>query len=52
MSNVETVQTIYQAFGRGDVGKANIAGFNAAGKVLKYDHITDTAQMIRMARGE
>lgn len=26
--------------------------FNTAGKVVKYDHITDTAQMIRMARGE
>ena len=131
MSNVETVQAIYQAFGRGDVGtildklddgvewettvpvsdvpwlrarrgKANVAGFfeslapleitrfephtmfdggdkvfvlitfeataqgkhyafpnnghlwqfNAAGKVVKYDHVTDTAQMIRMARGE
>jgi ketosteroid isomerase-like protein len=26
--------------------------FNAAGKVVKYDHVTDTAQMIRMAKGE
>ena len=26
--------------------------FNTAGKVVKYDHITDTAQMIRMAKGE
>jgi hypothetical protein len=26
--------------------------FNAAGKVVKYDHVTDTAQMIRMASGE
>ena len=26
--------------------------FNPAGKVVKYDHITDTAQMIRMAKGE
>jgi ketosteroid isomerase-like protein len=26
--------------------------FNAAGKVVKYDHVTDTAQMIRMANGE
>jgi ketosteroid isomerase-like protein len=26
--------------------------FNAAGKVIKYDHVTDTAQMIRMAKGE
>ena len=26
--------------------------FNAAGKVIKFDHITDTAQMIRMARTE
>jgi ketosteroid isomerase-like protein len=131
VSNVEAVQAIYQAFGRGDVatildrlddaiewettvpvpdvpwlqarrGKANIAGFfeslapltitrfephtifdggdkvfvlitfdataqdksysfpdnghfwqfNAAGKVGKYDHVTDTAQMIRMAKGE
>lgn len=131
MSNAETVQAIYQAFGRGDVptildkladtvewettvpvpgvpwlqtrrGKANIPGFfeslaplaitrfephaifdvgdkllvlinfeatvhgksysfpnhghlwqfNAAGKVVKYDHVTDTAQMIRMAKGE
>ena len=25
---------------------------NAAGKVVKYDHVTDTAQMIRMAKGE
>ena len=24
--------------------------FNAAGKVVKYDHVTDTAQMIRMAK--
>jgi ketosteroid isomerase-like protein len=26
--------------------------FDAAGKIVKYDHVTDTAQMIRMARGE
>ena len=26
--------------------------FNPGGKVVKYDHITDTAQMIRMAKGE
>ncbi|MCK6625386.1 MAG: hypothetical protein L6R45_09440 [Anaerolineae bacterium] len=26
--------------------------FNAAGKVVKYDHVTDTAQMTRMAVGE
>jgi hypothetical protein len=26
--------------------------FNAAGKVVKYDHVTDTAQMIRMAERE
>ncbi|MDS4041575.1 MAG: nuclear transport factor 2 family protein [Candidatus Competibacter sp.] len=26
--------------------------FNAAGKVVKYDHVTDTAQMIRMAKGK
>jgi hypothetical protein len=26
--------------------------FNADGKVVKYDHVTDTAQMIRMAKGE
>ena len=131
MSNTDTVQKIYEAFGRGDVpaildklddnvewetqapvpgvpwlqsrrGKANIAGFfealaplgitrfephtffesgdkvfvliafeatsqgknysfpnnghlwqfNSAGKVARYDHITDTAQMIRMARGD
>lgn len=26
--------------------------FNAAGKVVKYDHVTDTAQMIRMAKKE
>lgn len=131
MSNAETVQAIYEAFGRGDVptildklddavereitvpvldvpwlqprrGKANIVGFfeslaplqitrfephtlsdcgdkvfvlinfeatacgknysfpnnghlwqfNANGKVVKYDHLTDTAQMIRMAKGE
>ena len=26
--------------------------FNSAGKVSRYDHITDTAQMIRMASGE
>ncbi len=26
--------------------------FNAAGKAIKYDHITDTAQMIWMARVE
>ena len=131
VSNTETVQAIYEAFGRGDVptildklddavewettvpvsdvpwlqarrGKAKIVGFfeslaplkitrfephtifdggdkvfvlikfeatargksysfpnnghlwqfNAAGKVVKYDHVTDTAQMIRMAKGE
>jgi ketosteroid isomerase-like protein len=131
VTNVETVQAIYGAFGRGDVatildklddavewettvpvadvpwlqarrGKANIAGFfaslaplqitqfephtifdggdkvfvliafeatnhgksysfphnghlwqfNAAGKVVKYDHVTDTAQMVRLAKGE
>lgn len=26
--------------------------FNAAGKVVEYNHVTDTAQMIRMAKGE
>jgi ketosteroid isomerase-like protein len=26
--------------------------FNADGKVARFDHVTDTAQMIRMARGE
>ena len=131
MSNADTVQDIYEAFGRGDVsaildklddsvewetqapvsgvpwlqsrrGKANVAGFfeslaplkitrfephtffdggnkifvliafeatnqlknysfpnnghlwqfNSAGKVIRYDHITDTAQMIRMAKGQ
>ncbi len=26
--------------------------FNSAGKVTRYDHITDTAQMICMAKGE
>lgn len=131
MSNLETVQAIYEAFGSGDVptildklddavewettapvpdvpwlqarrGKANVVGFfeslapleivrfephtvfdggakvfvlinfeatahgktysfpnnghlwqfNAAGKVIRYDHITDTAQMMRMAKGE
>ena len=26
--------------------------FNAAGKVVKYDHVTGTAQIIRMAKGE
>lgn len=26
--------------------------FNAVGKVVKYDHVTDTAQMMRMAKGE
>jgi ketosteroid isomerase-like protein len=26
--------------------------FDRAGKVVKYDHVTDTAQMMRMARGE
>ena len=26
--------------------------FNTAGKVVKFDHVTDTAQMIRMAKGE
>jgi uncharacterized protein len=26
--------------------------FNPSGKVTRYDHITDTAQMIRMAKGE
>ena len=26
--------------------------FNAAGKVVRFDHVTDTAQMIRMAKGE
>ena len=131
VSNAATVQTIYEAFGRGDVatildklddavewettvpvsdvpwlqarrGKANIVGFfesmaplkitrfqphtifdggdkvfvliafeatargkgysfpnnghlwqfNAAGRVVKCDHVTDTAQMIRMANGE
>jgi ketosteroid isomerase-like protein len=129
--NTETLQAIYEAFGRGDVaaildklddsidwettvpvsdvpwlqarrGKANIAGFfesmaplkitrfephtvrdggdrvfvlinleatthgrsdsfpnngrlwqfNASGKVVRYDHVTDTAQMIRMAKGQ
>ena len=26
--------------------------FNSVGKVIRYDHITDTAQMIRMAKCE
>ena len=26
--------------------------FDAAGKVVKFDHVTDTARMIAMARGE
>jgi ketosteroid isomerase-like protein len=26
--------------------------FNAVGKVIRYDHITDTARMIRMARAD
>jgi ketosteroid isomerase-like protein len=26
--------------------------FNSAGKVIKYDHVKDTAQMIRMAKGQ
>ena len=26
--------------------------FSAVGKVIKYDHVTDTAQMIKMAKGE
>jgi len=26
--------------------------FNTTGKVIKYDHVTDTAQMIKMAKGE
>lgn len=131
MSNIATVKSIYESFGRGDVpaileklddnvaweaqspvpevpwlqerhGKANVPGFfdalapltfnkfdphtffesgnkvfvlvgldtttkgknyvfpnvghlwefNTAGKVTKYDHISDTAQMIRAARGE
>ena len=26
--------------------------FNVAGKVVKFDHVTDTAQMIRMAKDE
>jgi ketosteroid isomerase-like protein len=30
----------------------NLWQLNAAGEVVKYDHVTDTAQMIRMARGE
>ena len=88
MSDVETVQAIYRAFGRGEVatiirferqtffdgghkvfvpitfdaaarGKSysfpnngHLWVFNAAGKVVKFDHVTDTAQMIRMAKGE
>jgi uncharacterized protein len=26
--------------------------FNATGKVVKFDHVTDTAQMTRMGKGE
>lgn len=26
--------------------------FNGAGKVVKFDHVTDTAQMARMAKGQ
>jgi len=26
--------------------------FNAKGKVVKFDHVTDTAQMIRLAKGK
>lgn len=55
MNNADTVRAIYEAFGRGDVAfpySGNLWQFNAAGTVVKYDHVTDTAQMIRMARGE
>ena len=64
MSNAETVQAIYEAFGRGDVhtillikfeatagGKkysfpnnGHLWQFDGAGKVVKYDHVADTAQ--------
>ena len=30
----------------------HLSQFNAAGKVVKYHHVTDTAQMIRMASGK
>ena len=66
MSNTGTVREIYEAFGRGDVpailnnrernysfpNNGHLWQFNPAGKVTRYDHITDTAQMIRMAKGE
>ena len=26
--------------------------FNSVGKVIRFDHVTDTAQMIRLARGD
>ena len=77
MSNVNTVQSIYEAFEPHTIFEAgdkvfvlirleatnkgksysfpnsgHLWQFNAAGKVVKYDHVTDTAQMIRMAKGE
>ena len=32
--------------------KGHLWQFNLAGKVTRYEHITDTAQVIRMANGE
>lgn len=47
MSNSDTVRTMYEAFGRGDVP----AILDSAGKVVRCDHVTDTATHQRMANG-
>jgi ketosteroid isomerase-like protein len=41
-----------QAKNYGFPNNGHLWQFNAAGKVTKFDHVTDTAQMIRMAKGE
>jgi hypothetical protein len=62
VSNVDTVKRIDEAFGRGDIPailaqldafkvpyEGHLWVFNGAGKVVKFQHVTDTAQHWRMA---
>jgi ketosteroid isomerase-like protein len=50
------VLTTFEATNRGKTysfpNNGHFWQFNSAGKVVRYDHVTDTAQMIKMARAE
>ena len=62
MSNLATVQGIYQAFGQGDVPawgggryrdeEIHLWTFDNAGKVVRLRHYTDTAKHIAAFQGQ